>query len=737
MRFRGLAGMGCVAVLVAAMVGAPAAWAQATAAAPTVGGVVPGVVVASFEGGGAAARGAAVAAVGGEWGEAVRGVPGTRVIELPAGTSVDEAVHTLGERAGVRWAEPDYIYETMAVPNDPLYPDLWGLQNVGQDVRGTTGVPGIDINAPAAWATTTGSPGVRVAIVDSGIAPEHPDLAANLDGALGRNFYSANPQEPADPAAWADLNMHGTHVAGTVAAVGDNALGVTGVSWRADLVADRVCGIGGTCTSVAIAQGLAYAGAIGAKVANASLGGPNHSYASEAAIAAYPETLYVVAAGNEAQNVDATPSYPCAYPQANIICVAALDSSGGLAGFSNYGREQVDLGAPGVDILSTAPNLETRFEGSGGLAKWTQEPGGRWEYDPEYETLDFVDTPKPLPASSSLTTAAPVDLTGVRDCRLSYGLRLDTFEERQRLFVEASTDGTEWVPVQQLAEGYGSSGGRTVPLTEDLRRFDGDESVWIRFRLQADSVAQNQDATVWIASPKVVCIAPMPAQGAYEYSSGTSMASPEVAGVAALAWSAHPEASVAEVRDAILASVVPTLSLATTTATGGRVDAAATLAALAKPAPQPPAPQPAPTPAPEQPSSSTPKASAPGWALAGAASRRIRVSTRGRAPLRIRCRAHATPRCRGRLVLLGRVRRGRHLSRHRIVLSARSYRLAAGRTRRRVAWLRPRPARLLRQGRIRRVRLVVRTVQPTGAKRRLRAHATAVRLLRRRGVQRG
>lgn len=684
---------------------------DARAAAPlSAGDVIPGEVVASFAPSGAASRAAAVAAVDGDWGDAVRGVPGTRVIELSPRASVADAVDALNALPGVRWAEPNYVYETVSVPNDPLFGDLWGMRNVGQEVNGVAGVPGIDLNALPAWDWTTGSPAVRVAVVDSGIDPSHPDLEANLNHELSRNFYPDDEASGADPAAWADLNLHGTHVAGTIGASGDNGIGVSGVNWRTELVGGRICGMAGSCSSVAIAEGFAHAGAIGAKVANGSIGGPERSYAAEAAIAAYPGTLYVFAAGNESRNVDAEPSYPCNYPQANIICVAALDSSGGLASFSNYGRAQVDVGAPGVDILSTTPNLQTRFDGSGGLGKWAQDPAGRWIYDAEHDTYDFDSQPE----SAALTSAAPIDLEGVEACRLSYGLNLDSLEGRQRLFVEASSNGTDWVQVQQLPDGYAESGGETVPLTEDLRRFDGEGTVWVRYRLQSDAVGQNQNVTLWIESPRVVCIAPMPPQGAYQLSSGTSMASPGVAGVAALAWSAHPGASAAEIRAAILGSVVPTPSLAGVTVTGGRVDAAATLAALAKPTSPIPAPSPVDSRAP--------------WALGLAASHRIPVSGGGRAQLRIRCRAHAASRCHGRLVLVGKVRPGPDGGARRVALAARPYRLAAGHTKARALWLRPHAARLLRQGRLHRYRLLVRTTQPEGAKRKLRTNATTVGL---------
>ena len=286
------------------------------------------------------------------------------------------ALDELEDDADVERVEADHlVYADPAVtPNDPRFPDLWGLHNTGQ----TGGTPDADIDTPEAWDITTGSPTVTVAVTDTGVqvAPgfsgnveTHPDLAANLwvnpgevagngvdddgngyvDDVHGWNFY--------DNAAWlfysSSEDDHGTHVAGTIAAVGNNGIGVTGVSWQARLMVLKFIGPSGGYTSDAIAA-VEYATNKGAHVINASWGGGGFSQALKNAIEACG-CVFAAAAGNSGVNTDTSPHYPSSYSSANLVSVAATDHNDGLASFSNYGAASVDLGAPGVSILSTLP----------------------------------------------------------------------------------------------------------------------------------------------------------------------------------------------------------------------------------------------------------------------------------------------------------------------------------------------------------------------------------------------
>ena len=290
------------------------------------------------------------------------GIKGTQVLALADGTSVQDAVEAAASLPNVLYAEPNYSYSTTASPNDPRFNEVWSLGLASGD--------GVNsgIGTPRVWNLTTGSSNVTVGVVDTGIDGTHPDLAANMytnPGEVAGNGVDDDRNGLVDDVrGWdwveddsnaADLNGHGTHVAGTIGAKGNNANGVAGVAWDVRLVPLRVLDAAGSGWTSDVAAAFAYAGRMGVDVVNASLAGPSPSVAVLDAIKASPNTLFVVAAGNSTTNVDATPSYPCSYPLPNVICVAATDQGNRLSGYSNYGAASVDLAAPGDGILSTFP----------------------------------------------------------------------------------------------------------------------------------------------------------------------------------------------------------------------------------------------------------------------------------------------------------------------------------------------------------------------------------------------
>jgi large repetitive protein len=297
---------------------------------------------------------------------------GLELVRVERGTSTAEAMQRLEQEPGVLYAEPNHYRSAERLPNDPYFGQLWGLHNLGQSVTGGAGTPDADVDGPEAWDLITGNSAVTVAIVDSGVSRTHADLAPNMwanPGETGggrqanrvdddRNGYVDDAagwdwvESDADPA---DVHGHGTHVAGTVAARGDNGTGVTGVAWHAGLMALRVLDEKGSGTVADAIEAYAYAGGEGARVLNASLGGPSFSRAEYDAIRAIPGVLFVAAAGNDGRNNDSVPQYPCNYQLPNIVCVAATGQRDALAGFSNYGAGTVDLAAPGTSILSTWP----------------------------------------------------------------------------------------------------------------------------------------------------------------------------------------------------------------------------------------------------------------------------------------------------------------------------------------------------------------------------------------------
>jgi len=288
-------------------------------------------------------------------------------VHLNSGLSISDTLAAYSADPRVLSAQPDYVVSISAIPNDTSFNLQWALRNTGQ----SGGVSGADINVPSAWDVTTGSGQVIVAVIDTGVDYNHPDLAANMwrnpgevpgngidddqngyvDDVYGYDFAN-NDSNPMDD------NGHGTHVAGTIGAVGNNSRGVAGVLWDVQIMALKFLGANGSGYISNALRALNYAVANGASISNNSWGGGGFDAAMLAAIqnARNAGHIFVAAAGNNARNNDTNPTYPSNYDVDNVVTVAALDRSDNLASFSNYGARTVDIGAPGVSILSTTPN---------------------------------------------------------------------------------------------------------------------------------------------------------------------------------------------------------------------------------------------------------------------------------------------------------------------------------------------------------------------------------------------
>ncbi len=288
-------------------------------------------------------------------------------VNLRAGVSVTTAIPALYAIRGITSAEADYAIGLTATPNDPSYGSLWGLNNTGQ----SAGTPDADIDAAEAWDTARGSStGKIVAVIDTGVDYTHPDLAANMwqnpgetqdgidndgnglvDDIFGADFAN-NDGDPMDD------NNHGTHCAGTIGAVGDNGVGVVGVAWTTRIMGLKFLTASGSGSTSNAIKCIDYAISKNATILSNSWGGGGYSSALEAAIVRARDAgaVFVAAAGNNGVNTDTSANYPSNYAVTNVVSVAATDRNDALASFSNYGLNTVDLGAPGVSVLSTTRN---------------------------------------------------------------------------------------------------------------------------------------------------------------------------------------------------------------------------------------------------------------------------------------------------------------------------------------------------------------------------------------------
>jgi subtilisin family serine protease len=285
------------------------------------------------------------------------------------------AMAQLGRLPGVLGVGLDRIVRIAAMPDDPLLGDCWGLDNTGQ----SGGTPGADIGAAVAWDYSTGSHAVRVGVIDTGIDYNHPDLMANIWNNPGETGLDASGRDRRtngvdddgngfvdDWHGWdfangdndpMDDHGHGTHCAGTIGAEGGNHAGVAGVCWQVSLVPLKFLhGNGSGATSDAVAA-IDYARSLGLPITSNSWGSlyPDPVLDEAIRVATGAGMLFVAAAGNNGTDDDVAPFYPAATPLAGIISVAATDRNDALAAFSCFGRLSVDLGAPGVDIMSCYP----------------------------------------------------------------------------------------------------------------------------------------------------------------------------------------------------------------------------------------------------------------------------------------------------------------------------------------------------------------------------------------------
>lgn len=504
-------------------------------------------------------------------------------VQLPAEQTVESAITAswVANDSRIVAVEPNYIwYLEVTEPDDPLYTDagnpLWGLNNATLATA--------DISAPEAWDFSTGNGNAIVAVIDSGVDYLHDDLAANIwtnpgeiagdgidndgngfvDDVHGYDFVDYDP----DPM---DAHGHGTHVAGTIGAVGNNGIGVVGVNWKTQIMVVRAFNAAGWGTTYDEVEAIKYAVANGAKVLNNSWGGYSFSQALYAAIqdAQRQGVLFVAAAGNEATNTDVNRHYPSGYNLDNIISVGASDDTDALSCWagnwpddcargSNYGATTVDLVAPGTAVTSTVPDKQIILtENFGGAAiplfmgtTLEKVTGDRnyWATVQGGAVADTKERPYRGNADGSIVTVPAYNTTGYRGLHVLFYMTMDADEGGgDYLDVDVTTDGGQtW---HNLLHFTGVNYGT---MSADVPNAIRGPQTQFRWRWVTDSAGNNR-VGLYIAGIQIAHLEG-DYSAAYGAGSGTSMATPHVSGAATLMLATNPTISVSELKARLLHS---------------------------------------------------------------------------------------------------------------------------------------------------------------------------------------
>lgn len=511
------------------------------------------------------------------------------VLKITDSETVAQKIAELENDPNVEYAEPNYRrFPAEISTNDTHRGLLWGLDNTGQPVGGTSGTSDADVDAPEAWLINEGTnASVIVAIIDDGVAYNHPDLLQNMwdgsscknesGGTLG-NCNHGYDFENNDTTPLPTEGSHGTNIAGIIAAAKNNSIGIVGVAPEAQIMAIKFA-----FDIASEIRAIDFAIANGAKVINASFGGTEYSEAEYAAIARFRDAggIFVAAAGNGATDNETSPIYPSDYDLENIISVAATDQNDELASFSNYSATSVDVGAPGVNVYSTEgyrifnedfedvtpPSIGIQFtQSQSGNATW----GTKSSIDNSNKALfgDHENWGAYQENVVSHIDSAVINLSGKPNSYLNFAVLCDT-EEGFDGIILSFWNGSAWV-AQSAYTGLGV-------LAEEISLSDFATNDF-KFRLTWVANESVSGSGCFIDDIKIVDSDS--ANEAYEYTSGTSMAAPYVAGLAALIQGYNPSLTATEVKQTILNSGDSLDSLHGKTVSGKRINAQKALEAV-------------------------------------------------------------------------------------------------------------------------------------------------------------
>ncbi|TGM77760.1 peptidase S8 [Leptospira mtsangambouensis] len=561
--------------------------------------------------------------------------------KLAASETMEQGLARIKQDPSVESVEPRYLYYKQAsTPNDPEFTRLWGLNNTGQTLASPSytanssnpGTSGKDMNVLGAWDVTTSCNNTIVAVLDTGVTYTHQDLVGNMwdgsGGCVNQNGTAIGggcPNHGYDFASGdnnpRDEEGHGTHVAMTIGAVGNNGVGISGVCQSAKIMAVRVLGLDGG-TNDNIANGIYFAVRNGAKVINMSLGGPSFSTAINSAIefARTNDVLVVVAAGNDGLNLSGTGNaYPCENTNANVICISALDQKHALANFSNYdsnvtvASRSADFGAPGTNIYSGYGTEVSYNENATSYSDWSYATSGTaWVSSTctlaNYKMLVTADcTLANVLFDSSSNTMTNLSLstnsivyknftipTGATNVSLSHfivsvGERKDSTSCYD--YIQAKYSATAGSPAagttltmydgnlgsfqSQLCRNGGTAFVSNSADTKILTNCIGGAGTncTVGYRMVSDTSGQYPGGIVG----DVFLTAWAPSNSALAYLNGTSMATPNTAGVAALIRSYNPSFTYQDVITKLIEGGVTETALTGTTQYGKAINANASI----------------------------------------------------------------------------------------------------------------------------------------------------------------
>lgn len=568
----------------------------------------------------------------------------TKVV-LQEDVSLERAIEAYRLDPAVRAVSPNYLRYPSLTPNETRFGELWGLHNVGQTIPSASigtnnpGTADADIDAPEAWDITTGANTVVVAVIDTGVDYTHPDLIGAMWNAnaatIPSNFHGYDFAD-GDSDPYPRNSEHGTHVAGIIAATGNNTIGVIGVAYGVQLMALKVFPDGGGGASDAdIISAINYAVANNAQIINMSLGGggPENPVLTTAMTSAVNAGVLIVAsAGNESRppsnptyiaNNDVTPVWPANYAnhgstRDGVISVLATDQADQVASFSNVGSLTVNMGAPGVNILSTVTGRDIRqsetlsYIGTGadtrcsltvstcmnstifdaGLTDCTGT-SCRWGVYKPLGSAGFIYADNDASSSyaaniNGTITSQAINVTGAQRITLRYFAAWELECNNDYVDVEVFNGAWQLLLTTDLNINNSFSGfcapnvhthtGRTYPyygpieISHDITPY-ANAALQVRFRFVTNGSVNYFLTGGFLMTDIYIDVQTNDYTTAYKVFSGTSMASPMAAGVAALVKSRYPAYSAVQLKQAVVNSGDSLTNLSGLTTSGRRANA--------------------------------------------------------------------------------------------------------------------------------------------------------------------